>query len=215
MHDWKQPARLPTCRNLGERRPWHGVGRKYPLHGRDPKRVARVGYTGSRRSRPARASIAGWIWRRTLAPSDAAGRSGKTESSGWGDALPNIMLVGAIAQPAEISDNYGDLVLTAESVKGTAKPTMAWIRRRQEWHGMFWRFIARWRERKGVAVMLDHRGLPGADQPAATARRWTGDTWREFAAAGQPVSVGPMTLVSGTGPATLAGTLAQENAWRW
>jgi len=35
---------------------------------------------------------------------------------------------------------------------------------------------------------------------------------REFVAAGQPVSVGPMALASGTAPATLAGTLAQENA---
>jgi trimethylamine--corrinoid protein Co-methyltransferase len=34
----------------------------------------------------------------------------------------------------------------------------------------------------------------------------------EFVKAGQPVSIGPMAMVSGTAPATLAGTLAQENA---
>jgi trimethylamine--corrinoid protein Co-methyltransferase len=34
----------------------------------------------------------------------------------------------------------------------------------------------------------------------------------EFVLAGQPVGIGPMAMVSGTAPATLAGTLAQENA---
>ena len=34
----------------------------------------------------------------------------------------------------------------------------------------------------------------------------------EYIEHGQPVCVGPMASVSGTGPATLAGTLAQENA---
>jgi trimethylamine--corrinoid protein Co-methyltransferase len=38
------------------------------------------------------------------------------------------------------------------------------------------------------------------------------DIVAEFARAGQPVSVGPMAMASGTAPATLAGTLAQENA---
>jgi trimethylamine--corrinoid protein Co-methyltransferase len=34
----------------------------------------------------------------------------------------------------------------------------------------------------------------------------------EFVRAGQPASFGPMAMASGTAPATLAGTLAQENA---
>jgi trimethylamine--corrinoid protein Co-methyltransferase len=34
----------------------------------------------------------------------------------------------------------------------------------------------------------------------------------EFVRAGQPVSIGPMSMTSGTAPGTLAGTLAQENA---
>jgi trimethylamine--corrinoid protein Co-methyltransferase len=38
------------------------------------------------------------------------------------------------------------------------------------------------------------------------------DIVREFARAGQPVSIGPMAMTSGTAPGTLAGTLAQENA---
>ena len=38
------------------------------------------------------------------------------------------------------------------------------------------------------------------------------DIVREFAQAGQPVSIGPMAMTSGTAPGTLAGTLAQENA---
>jgi len=38
------------------------------------------------------------------------------------------------------------------------------------------------------------------------------DVVKAFAQAGQPVSIGPMAMTSGTAPATLAGTLAQENA---
>ena len=38
------------------------------------------------------------------------------------------------------------------------------------------------------------------------------DIVREFARAGQPVSIGPMAMTAGTAPGTLAGTLAQENA---
>lgn len=38
------------------------------------------------------------------------------------------------------------------------------------------------------------------------------DIVKKFAQAGQPVSIGPMAMTSGTAPATLAGTLAQENA---
>jgi trimethylamine--corrinoid protein Co-methyltransferase len=35
---------------------------------------------------------------------------------------------------------------------------------------------------------------------------------KQFAQAGQPVSIGPMAMTSGTAPGTLAGTLTQENA---
>ena len=38
------------------------------------------------------------------------------------------------------------------------------------------------------------------------------DIVKEFAQAGQPVSIGPMAMTAGTAPGTLAGTLAQENA---
>jgi trimethylamine--corrinoid protein Co-methyltransferase len=38
------------------------------------------------------------------------------------------------------------------------------------------------------------------------------DILLEFTTAGQPVSIGPMAMASGTAPATLAGVLVQENA---
>jgi trimethylamine--corrinoid protein Co-methyltransferase len=38
------------------------------------------------------------------------------------------------------------------------------------------------------------------------------DIVSKFVQAGQPVSIGPMAMTSGTAPGTLAGTLAQENA---
>jgi trimethylamine--corrinoid protein Co-methyltransferase len=51
-----------------------------------------------------------------------------------------------------------------------------------------------------------------ADIPAEQCPKDGLDILREFARAGQPVSIGPMAMTSGTAPGTLAGTLAQENA---
>ena len=147
------------------------VGRKYVLHGRDPKRVARFGYGELvQLSSPGQYR---WLDLETERLRPATLQDAR-DAIRLGDALPNITFVGAIAQPAEISEKYREVVLTAELVKGTAKPTMAWTQRRQDCTVCSGDLSRGGGRRKGVAGTPDDRGLPGADQPAATARRWTG-----------------------------------------
>jgi trimethylamine---corrinoid protein Co-methyltransferase len=184
------------------------VGRKYVLHGRDPKRVARFGYEELvQLSSPGQYR---WLDLETERLRPATLRDAR-DAIRLGDALPNISFVGAIAQPAEISEKYREVVLTAELVKGTAKPTMAWTQ-----DGRTARYVLEiYRAVAGGEKALRERPMTEAFlEPISPLQLPTDglDMVREFAAAGQPVSVGPMALASGTAPATLAGTLAQENA---
>ncbi len=184
------------------------AGRRYILHGRDPQRVARFGYGDlvllsspgqhrwldleSDRLRPA-----------VLEDSRAAIQ--------LGDALANISFVGPVAQPATLSEQYREVVLTAELVKGTTKPTMAWTH-----NGKTARYVLEiYRALAGGEKALRERPMTEAFlEPISPLQLPLDglDMLREFVAAGQPVSIGPMALASGSGPAALAGTLAQENA---
>jgi trimethylamine---corrinoid protein Co-methyltransferase len=184
------------------------VGKRYVLHGRDPQCVARFGYgdlvllssPGQHR----------WLDLQTdrLRP---ATLDDAREAIRLADALPNISFVGAIAQPGEVSEKYREVVLTAELVKGTTKPTMAWTQ-----SGKTARYVLEiYRAVAGGEQALRERPMTEAFLEPISPLQLPKDgleMLREFVAAGQPVSVGPMALVSGTAPATLAGALAQENA---
>jgi trimethylamine--corrinoid protein Co-methyltransferase len=183
------------------------AGKQYVLHGRGATTVARFGYgdqnlisspgqfgwfdeTGARRSP-------------LLADSQAAIR--------LGDALPNVTIVGAMCAPADVPTQIRDVVLTAELVKGTTKPTRCWpVTRRSSHHVLeIYKLIAggeaELRQRPMTEMFLEP--ISPLQLPE------TGlDVLLEFLEYGQPVSIGPMTMASGTGPATLAGSLAQENA---
>ena len=128
-----------------------------------------------------------------------------------GDALGHITVVGAMAQPEEISERYRDVLLTAELVKGTGKPTRCWVR-----NGKTARYILEiYRAVAGGQAALRSRPMIEAFlEPISPLQlpRDGLDIVREFAQAGQPVSIGPMAMTAGTAPGTLAGTLAQENA---
>ncbi len=128
-----------------------------------------------------------------------------------GDALPNVNIVGSMAQPDEISGTYRDVFLTAELVKGTCKPTRTWVfnRRTARYVLEIYRTIA-----GGEAELREHPMTEAFLEPISPLQLPHDglDAMIEFIQAGQPVSIGPMAMVSGTAPATLAGTLAQENA---
>jgi trimethylamine--corrinoid protein Co-methyltransferase len=184
------------------------AAKKYVLHGRSDEQVARFGY-GDKvlMSSPGQY---GWIdmetgQRRVPTVQDAR------NAIRLGDALPNVTIVGSMAMPEEVPSAYRDVFLTAELVKGTTKPTRV--------------FVANGRTAKYVLEI--YRTIAGGD--AALRARPMAETFLEpisplqlpedgldilieFLRAGQTASFGPMAMASGTAPATLAGTLAQENA---
>jgi len=184
------------------------AGKQYTLFGRDPARGARFGQGDFvLMSSPGQYA---WIdietgQRRPATIQDAH------DAIRLGDALDNITIVGAMAQPEEVSEQYRDVFLTGELVKGTIKPTRCWVR-----NGATARSILEiYRAVAGGAETLRARPMVEAFlEPISPLQlpRDGLDIVREFAQAGQPVSIGPMAMVAGTGPGTLAGTLAQENA---
>jgi trimethylamine--corrinoid protein Co-methyltransferase len=127
------------------------------------------------------------------------------------DALPNIKIVGAMAVPVDVPLGIRDVVLTRELVRGTCKPTRCWpvTKRSSRYVLEIYSALAGGKkalaERPMVEVFLEP--ISPLQLPE------TGlDIMLEYLEYGQPVSIGPMVMASGTGPATLAGTLALENA---
>ena len=182
--------------------------KKFVLYGRNPERTARFGYGDFiLMSSPGQYS---WI------DTDSGKRrpaniSDTSEAIKLGDALDNITIVGSMAQPREISEAWRDVYLTGELVKGSGKPTRCWIKNEKTAGYVLeiYRAIA-----GGAEALREKPMIEAFLEPISPLRLPKDglDIVREFARAGQPVSIGPMAMTSGTAPATLAATLAQENA---
>lgn len=184
------------------------AGKTYTVYGRNPERVARFGQGDFiLMSSPGQYA---WIDTQTGTRRPATTQDAQ-DAIRLGDALENISIVGAMAQPEEVSEKYRDVFLTGELVKGTGKPTRCWVR-----NGQTARYILEiYRAVAGGAAALRAKPMVAAFLEPISPLQMPGDGLdivREFAQAGQPVSIGPMAMVSATGPGTLAGTLAQENA---
>ena len=184
------------------------AGKRFILYGRNSDRTARFGYGDLvLMSSPGQRA---WIDSQT-GQLRAATMADVRDAVRLSDALPNITIVGSMAQPAELSESYREVVLTAELVKNTGKPTRTWVH-----NGRTARYVLEiYRAVAGGDAALRARPMVEAFlEPISPLQlpRDGLDMLREFVRAGQPASIGPMAMASGTGPATLAGTLAQENA---
>ncbi len=184
------------------------AGKRYVVHGRDPNRTARFGFGDLNQiSSPGQY---GWIDLETGEHRPARLRDAR-DAIRLGDALANITIVGSMAQPKEISEKCREVVLTAELLRGSTKPTRTWVH-----NGATARYVLEmYRAVAGGEAALRDRPLTEAFLEPISPLQLPGDgldALIEFVRAGQPVSIGPMAMVSGTGPGTLAGTLAQENA---
>lgn len=182
--------------------------KQYILYGRDSDRTARFGYGDQiLMSTP---SQYGWIDSQTGRARPATMQDAR-DAIRLGDALDNITIVGAMAQPEGLSDAYRQVLLTAELVKGTIKPTRTWVCNRQTARYILeiYRTVA-----GGEAALRKHPMAETFLEPISPLQlTYEGiDVVMEFVQAGQPVGVGPMAMASGTAPVTLAGTIAQENA---
>jgi len=182
--------------------------KKYVLYGRNPERQVRFGYGDFvQMSSPGQYT---WVDSQTNKRRAATIQDAR-DAIRLGDALENINIVGSMAQPEEIHKSYRPVFLTAELVKGTGKPSRCWVYTGQEAGYVLeiYRTIA-----GGDAALRKQPMVEAFLEPISPLQLPKDglDILIEFARAGQPVSIGPMAMASGTAPTTLAGTLAQENA---
>ncbi len=184
------------------------AGKRYVLYGRDSTRTARFGYGDLvLMSSPGQFR---WIDSQSGRLRPATIQDAR-DAICLGDALPNITIVGSMAQPAEMPETCREVILTAELVKGTGKPTRTWVynERTARYVLEIYRTVA-----GGDAALRERPMVEAFLEPISPLQlpRDGLDVLTEFVRAGQPVSIGPMAMASGTAPTTLAGTLAQENA---
>lgn len=184
------------------------AGKSYVLYGRDGTRVARFGYGDLVTiSTPGQFS---WVdsLRRIRRPPTGEDTH---QAILMGDALEHITIVGAMTQPVDIPTPIRDVWLTAQLVKGTTKPTRCWIAdgRSAPYVLEIYKAVA-----GGEQQMRERPPIEAFVEPISPLQMPTTgmDILLEFTRLGLPVSYGPMVQAGATGPATLAGTLVQENA---
>jgi trimethylamine--corrinoid protein Co-methyltransferase len=184
------------------------AGKQYVLYGRSTEHTARFGHGDMvLLSSPGQY---GWIdmdTGRRRAPTVQDAR----DAIRLGDALPHVTIVGCMAMPEEVPSEYRDVFQTAELLKGTGKPTRVFVAndRTAEYVLELYRVVA------GGAAALRQRPMAETFLEPISPLQLPEeglDVLIKFLEAGQPASFGPMAMTSGTAPATLAGTLAQENA---
>jgi len=182
--------------------------KRYALAGRDPSRTARLGY-GDLNLISSPGQFA-WFDHKTGERREPVLEDTRLAIR-LGDALANITIVGAMTVPVDVPPPIRDVALTAELLRGTTKPTRCWpiTRRSSEYVLEIYKAVAGGRQalRRSPMVEVFLEPISPLQLPE------TGlDVMLAFLDHGQPVSIGPMAMTSGTAPTTLAGTLAQENA---
>ncbi|MDF1515399.1 MAG: trimethylamine methyltransferase family protein [Anaerolineae bacterium] len=184
------------------------AGKTFTLYGRDRDKQARFG-AGERNYN----SVAGealWVddtfrKRRYATLADVA------TATLLADALPHINLVGAMADPQDISPSYRCVATVIEQLKHTTKPIHFWFNDRASAHYVLEALIV---VAGSESAVIKHPCTYPFLEPISPLKfpHHGIDLLFETSRLGLPVSIGPMAQVGATAPATLAGTLAQENA---
>ncbi len=184
------------------------AGKSFTIYGRDRSKQAIFGQ--GRRNYNSISGEALWIddetgERRYATLADAA------TAARLADALPDLTIAGAMCDPHELPPEYGGAAVAAELIRNTTKPIGLWFHNRT-----VSRFI--------VELMI---ALAGSEEEASrypiaypfmepiSPLRFPFhgvDALYETARLNLPVPIGPMAQTGMSAPATLAGTLVQENA---
>jgi trimethylamine--corrinoid protein Co-methyltransferase len=184
------------------------AGKSYILYGRDGSRRARFGYGDV----VTISSPGQYSWVDSVRKTRRAPTSDDTHQAiRVGDALEHIDIVGAMTQPVDIPTPIRDIWLTAELVKGTRKPNRCWITNGQTAPYVLEIYKA---AAGGERALQERPQIEAFVEPISPLQMPTTgmEILLEFVRMGLPVAYGPMVQAGATGPATLAGTLAQENA---
>ncbi len=184
------------------------AGKRFAIYGRDVTKVAEFG-VGKRNYN----SIAGealWV--------DAPGAERRYCTLGdvataarFGDALPGITIAGAMSDPHELPVSWRCVAVMAEMLRNTTKPLTFWYHDRASAAYLNELMVAvRGSEQAAQEQPLCYPFL----EPISPLRfpRLGIDLLYETARLNLPVPIGPMAQMGLSAPATIAGTLAQENA---
>jgi len=184
------------------------AGKQFTIYGRDISQKAEFGF--GKRNYNSTAGEASWLdevgqQRRYTTLKDV-----KTASR-IGDAMDFINIVGAMSDPHELPAEYRCVEVMAEMIRNTTKPIMFWFHDRASAKYLVEMMIAiRGNEQKATQYPLCYSFL----EPISPLRfPFDGiNLLFEAARLNLPVPIGPMAQMGLSAPATIAGTLAQENA---
>ncbi|MGB2824692.1 MAG: trimethylamine methyltransferase family protein, partial [Phycisphaerae bacterium] len=184
------------------------AGREFTIYGRDVSRIAAFGQ--GRRNYNSVAGEAHWV----DAPGGARRRATLADvatASRFADALDGITIVGAMADPHDVPVASRCVDVMAAQLKHTTKPIHFWYHDRASARYCNEIMIAvRGDDRRAAAQPLCYPFL----EPISPLRfPFNGiDLLYETARLNLPVPIGPMAQMGLSAPATVAGTLAAENA---
>jgi len=184
------------------------AGKSFTMFGRDLSKTAEFGL--GKRNYNSSAGQAFWIdnvgdQRRHTTLSDVK------EATRLGDALEQITIPGAMSDPLEIPLEWRCLQVAFEMVKNTDKPITFWFTDRQSAKYLIDFLISlRGDEKSAQKYPLFY---PLFEPISPLSFPFNGiDLLFETARLNLPVHIGPMAQMGISAPATVAGTLAQENA---
>jgi len=184
------------------------AGKSFTIYGRDISHTAEFGK--GKRNYNSIAGEAMWVdspggERRYATLQDVA------VASRFADALDSINIVGAMADPYELSVEWRSVAVVAEMIRNTVKPITFWFYDRPSASYIMEILIAL----RGDEIQAQRYPLfyPFLEPISPLRFPFNGlDILFETSRLNLPVAIGPMAQTGLSAPATLAGTIVQENA---
>ncbi|UCB46608.1 MAG: trimethylamine methyltransferase family protein [Spirochaetota bacterium] len=182
-------------------------GKRFTIYGRDHSKKAEFGV--GKRNYQSIGGNAFWIddnlERRFAILEDV------TNSARFCDALPYLDIVGAMSDATDLPESYRCLFATAELLKNTSKPILVWFTNRASTKFIMKLYeIVAGRKEEVQKYPFGYYLF----QPISPLRFPLDgvDVLYETCPYGIPVAVSATALMGATAPATLAGTIVQQNA---
>jgi trimethylamine--corrinoid protein Co-methyltransferase len=184
------------------------AGKRFTLYGRDINKTAKFGYgTQNFNSSSGQA-----LWLDNIGGDRRYGTiSDVVEATRVADALKEINIVGAMADPNDLNVNWRCAFVFAEMIKNTTNPVAFWLHDRASAKYIVDMTIA---VRGGKQEAEKYPMTYLSFEPISPLRfPFNGiDFLFEISKINLPVVVGPMVQMGISGPGTIAATLVQENA---
>lgn len=184
------------------------AGRSFSIHGRDASKIAAFG--AGKRNYNSIAGEAYWVenpgeQRRFASLADVAA------AARVADALPSISIAGAMSDPHEMPVEWRCVEVAATLLKNTTKPVGLWFHDRASAKYLCDLLVALRGDEKRAAAQPAY--YPFLEPISPLRFPFNGvDLIFETARLNLAVPVGPMAQTGVSAPATVAGTIAQENA---